>query len=277
MSVYELKLKDNLAYKRISERDVEYIEKDIVEKIIEAWKDFKNGTVFNSANIRLEDVCFNEKQVELVIGHTRFYDFLISNIIRQQFDGFKEFIIKSNIKEGKEIINELEHYFSSIKGNFNSFQELIRKGNMPNAIAVSVLVMDKNDNVMLVKRSSKVAIGKNLYSVTATGAAGEPDFEDDNPIKHCALRELKEELNLKLSTSDLYIKAIVAGKNKMQPIAIVDAIVPFNLEKIKIEKDAAFDYKFEVDKVFICKKDEIKNTLIQQKFTEAAVYHLESI
>ena len=69
----------------------------------------------------------------------------------------------------------------------------------------------------------------------------------------------------------------MAGKNKMQSIAIVDAIVPFDLEIIKIEKDAAFDYKFEVDKVFICNKNEIKNMLLQQKFTEAAVYHLESI
>lgn len=277
MAVYELKFKDNLVYKKSKSNSVSYLEKDVVEKIIELWMGYKNGKVFNSTNIRLDNICVDEQRVILSIGYTYFYDFLVSNIIRQQFETFKCYIEDSEINEGKELIKALENYYASIKDEYDSIQSLIKDGNMANAIAISVLVMDKNDNVMLVKRSNKVAIGKDLYSVTATGATDEKDYEDENPIKHCALRELSEELKFKIDINDLYVKAIVAGKKKMQPIAIVDAIVPFNLGDVKIEKDDAEDFEFEVDKVFICKREDIRKILEQQTFTEAGEYHLKSV
>lgn len=276
MSVYELKIEQNIQYIKSDQKYTVPLSDNDKKIIIEMWNGYKNGKYFNSINARLQDIMMLNDRVGLVLNHTDFYSLLISNIISPQIAGFKKFIEeKYQDKKNFDALKNLLSYYESLDDNFTDLLDLIQKGNMANALAVSVLVADCRNNVMLVKRTGNVGIGQNLYSVTATGAVDGKDLISEDPIKNCAIRELKEELNLALNKDNLKVKAIVAGKNKKQPIAIVNATVDFDLSQLILDKDKAIDYEFEVDKVSVCQKKNIDEILRKQNFTEAAEYHFQ--
>ena len=118
------------------------------------------------------------------------------------------------------------------------------------------------------KRSNKVGIGKDLHSVSVTGTVDENDFYSENPILNCAKREISEELGLHLGINDIKIEAIVAGVEKKQPTAIINAFVSFDLETLKQKRIMAEDFSFENEKIIVVKKEQIKKMLSKEKFSE---------
>ena len=277
MAVYEYLLKEKIQYIKIDEKYELPFSDETKDLIVEMWSAYRNGKFFNSENVRLDAVRTEGDKSVLVISRTDFYSLLLTNIIRLDISGFRVFA-EEHCKNDKYLksLQELLEYYSSLK-ECNGFEDLILNGNLANALAISVQVVDTYGNAMLVKRSGNVGIGKNLYSVTSTGAVDLIDWNTDDPIRSCAVRELEEELNLRLDCSDLEITGIVAGVVKKQPIAILNAYVDHDLREINGESARADDYKFEVDKVHICRIDDIESILDSQEFTEAAEYHLKKI
>ena len=143
-----------------------------------------------------------------------------------------------------------------------------------NALAVSILVINELSEVLLVRRTDKVGIGQGLFGVTVTGSVDEEDLNAADPIRSCALRELSEELGLHLTNDDLQVKTLVAGKVKRQPVAVINARVKGSLVTVAERARKAKDYSFEVAKMVVCAKSDVKALLENQKFTEAAEYHL---
>ena len=277
MAVYEYDLKEKIEYiKEDRKYELPFSDKT-KNSIIEMWSAYKNGKYLNSVNVRLEAVKTEGEKSILVLSLTDFYSLLITNIIRLQISTFKVFI-EENFTEDNYLISlqELLEYYSSMN-ECDGFEDLLMQGNLTNALAISVQVVDSYGNAMLVKRSANVGIGTNLYSVTATGAVDLNDWNKYDPIRNCAIRELGEELNLKLNYSDLELISVVAGINKKQPIAILNAFVRYDLTEMISESTKANDYKFEVEKVHICKITEIESILSKRNFTEAAEYHLKKI
>lgn len=276
MAVYEQKLKEVVVCKKVSNYKKSVFTNEEKDKIIGYWAKYKSGKYFNSINISVEAISDRGNVSEVVLSKTDFYSLLISNIIRTQKGSFIEYL-QDVINPGDEyLLQKLLEYYASIPVVKN-LQDLLINGNMANALAISVLVRDKYDNIMLVKRTNNVAIGKNLYSVTATGAIDLNDWETTNPIVNCAIRELREELGLCVKEEQIKIKSIVAGCNKMQPIAILDAYVDFDLRNIDCSENKAKDFEFEIEKVYVVHKEDINSILKECNFTEAAEYHLNSV
>lgn len=276
MAVYEQRLKEIVDCKKVNINKQSVFTSEEKDKIIGYWAKYKSGRYFNSVNISVEDITDRGNASEVVLSKTDFYSLLISNIIRTQEIAFVEYLQEVIEHEEAYLIKKMQNYYASIP-KVNNLHDLLVSGNMANALAISVLVRDKYDNIMLVKRTNNVAIGKNLYSVTATGAIDLNDWEAPNPIVNCAIRELHEELGLCVKVEQIKIKSIVAGCNKMQPIAILDAYVDFNLKDIDCSENSAEDFELEIEKVYVVHRNDINMILEECNFTEAAEYHLHSV
>lgn len=277
MAVFEYKLLSKVSYQRVKNDFKIPFSIEEKERIIELWGKYKNGIYFNTDNIRLQDIEDLDGRTIISVSKTDFFSLVIANIIRSQIDEFKAFI-QSDFDSEYEIylVNKLTKYYAGF-GEHSDFISLIRSGDMPNAMAVSVLLIDSEDNILLVKRTGKVAIGANLYSVTSTGAIDSDDWSANDIIKNCAVRELEEELNIRISTEQMDVPAIVAGKNKQQPIAIVNAYLDEPVRDYIRNVEKGSDFSLEVEKIHLCRRNDIADIVKEQMFTEAAEYHLNMI
>lgn len=277
MPVYELKINNkNISYIKNEYIYASKFKEEEKQRIIELWNAYQEVSTFNSICVAVESMKILKGEVILELGFTDFYNLLICNIIRQDFEEFKSFVIKNKIDKDTKLIDELGLYYSSFKSHYENLQDLINNGKMPNALAISVLLKDIYGNILLVKRSNKVGIGKDLYCVSVTGTVDENDFCSEDPILNCVEREIYEELGLPLDTKNIRIKAIVASAEKLQPTVIVNILVSFDLRILKQKQIMADDFSFENENIFILKKEQIENMLSTEKFSEISKYHLLS-
>lgn len=276
MSVYSYCLKSEVTYKKVeSTLDIPIS----IEKrncIIELFSLYKNANYFNSKVVRIEKIRNIKEKSEVEIALIDFYDFLLINIILNQLDNFVSYLKKIKQYDGiKDVMEALDRYRVQMR-QIGDFETLINRGTSSNALAVSVLLTDQQGNYLLTKRSKSVGIGEKLYSVTATGAVDENDYGQLDPIKNCVLRELREELNIHIKNEDLQIVSIVAGVQKLQPIAIVNGKIEGTFSELSCAMRKAEDFKHEVDKIYIGDKKTLVEILNKGKLTEAIEYHLKS-
>lgn len=130
------------------------------------------------------------------------------------------------------------------------FDTAVNKTSIYNHIGVSVLIRDKNDKVILTKRSTKTGISDGYYSTSATGGIELCDVEKENSIIECVRKELKEELNLIVEPSDLRLNCIVLDSKRIQLIAIVDCITDSEAKSLIDNAKEGKDFKYEVDEIF---------------------------
>lgn len=134
------------------------------------------------------------------------------------------------------------------------FDTAINKTSIYNHIGVSVLIRDKNDKVILTKRSTKTGISDGYYSTSATGGIEMCDVEKENSIIECAVKELKEELNLIVEPSYLRLNCIVLDSKRIQLIAVVDCIINSEAKSLIDNAKEGKDFKYEVDEIFAADK-----------------------
>ena len=134
------------------------------------------------------------------------------------------------------------------------FDTAISKVSIYNHIGVSVLIRDKNDKVILTKRSTKTGVSDGYYSTSATGGIEISDVEKENPIIECAVKELKEELNLIVEPSDLRLNCIVLDSKRIQLIAVVDCVINSEAKSLIDNAKEGKDFKYEVDEIFAADK-----------------------
>lgn len=276
MAVFEYKIPGMVRYSRNGANFDLPIRPETKDRLLEMWSEYKKGDYYNSECIRLESITTENHVTYIELSKTDFYSLIISNIIVSQISDFSRFVRENYGEKGNDYIQELTYYYSTLK-ECGDFVELITEGNLPNALATSVMVRDRHDNILLVKRTSNVGIGKNIYSVSATGAVDSEDWNKEDPIKSCARRELKEELNFDIPESRIELFDIVAGVNKKQPIAILNATVDIDLSKGVAGAEKGIDYELEIQKIHVCKISDINKILREQQFTEAAEFHLKGL
>lgn len=131
------------------------------------------------------------------------------------------------------------------------FDTAINKTSIYNHIGVSILIRDKNDKVILTKRSTRTGISDGYYSTSATGGIELCDVEKENPIIECAVKELKEELNLIVKHSSLKLNCIVLDSKRVQLIAIVDCIIDSEAQSLIDHAKEGKDFEYEVDEIFV--------------------------
>lgn len=269
------------------EKDIEYIKSEPTlrlpisdyarEQMIKAFASYKGVNYYNNKVVRLEKIEDKDDKVQLTLSLIDFFDFLAINIISVQLEGFVQYLKENEIYYTLcDEIERLKQYRKDML-QVTNFTSLISEGYSSNALAISVLLTDDKGDYLITQRSLKTGISEMMYSVTATGAIEENDYYSLDAIRNCVIRELKEELNLCVTQESLRIVAIVAGKKKLQPVVIVNGSVKGSFCELLEKVNDAVDFSYEVQKIIISDKKDLKTIFYNEKFTEAIEYHLNTI
>ena len=222
-------------------------------------KYFNNS--FNSQSVRLENIEI-DKNSELVIlnlSETDFFSLLTSNII-----------YRKDIKDDDENIKEKLQQFKNQDVNDLT---VLNNNNFSNNLAVSVMIEDINSQKLLVKRTSKVAIGTSLISVSATGGVDFDTISNPNPISTTVKKEIKEELGLNIEEKQVVLEGIFIGQYKLQPVVICSVKLNNSFKDLKLYGE---DTKFEIDEIHIVTNHELHNYL-ECPMSEAARFQIKKI
>lgn len=277
MGVYKYDITKEIVYKLTESSlrmPISKMERDMVVNIFSAYK---KVTYFNKRVVRLESIETKRESIEIKLSLIDFYDFLVINIIAFQLEEFIQFLKRNDTyHELCNVINRLFEYRQNMR-HVSDFETLVYSGMSSNVLAISVLLSDDNSDYLLTQRGKKVGISERFHSVSATGTVDETDYYNINPLKSCATRELHEELNIDINSNNLHICSIVAGKNKLQPIVIVNGKINGTFCELTNKMSEAEDFAYEVDKLCIVNKNSLGKILHENQFTEAVEYHLKSI
>lgn len=240
-------------------------EKDIIVNLCEriAHKKFTNDV-----SVRLEKYEIDNNIITLKLAKICFYDFLVSTYLKLNFD---KLIKEANIKERETLLkfnNEMCKY------NFNNFESIISNNYLSNILAVSLVIIDMNDNVLLVKRNLNVGISNGFISTSVTGSVDEEDYNSIDPILSCAKRETLEELNYMIDSKNLKIIKLVCGCIKTQPIALVNAYID---DVSDIINRINANFKTENQDILCVKRDNLCELLNNDNMTEACKHHLQEV
>lgn len=268
--VFKKKIDDKFMVikKNISSFQLPYDSKE-KEYIANIYKGNREIDLFNGINVRLENIYDDEENTIFVISKIEFFDFIATNMLFINHEKWKNgaSIERMNIlNKGVKKLNE--------DGWPNDFFDIISRNYISNILAVSVLIRDKEENYLLVKRNYNVAISRGMMSVSVTGSLDGEDYDEINPIISCVVRETKEELGLILENNQVHVNMIVAGEKKLQPIVLCDVVVEQNLhhfvENINMDRFLKENIEF-----VIVKKNKLSCILNEYTFTEAASEHIQ--
>lgn len=241
------------------------------EKILSLYKEYKGGTLFNSEVACIKALNVNDSSKKIIFGKTSFYKFLLSNVINNQIDTFGQFLLNNGYT-----LEEIEHYFRPTHGDkYPSFVDLINSGDFANALAISVLIRDVNDDYLVVQRGSKTIVSSNMTSVSVTGSMDYSDLSSDSPFLFCAKREIQEELGMIIPFEQMKLLGIVAGKSKCQPIVLIDVNINSTFADYSNEFHNAIDFYQENDDYHIVQKDTLLKIVNEGKTTEAGRFHMK--
>ena len=222
-------------------------------------KYFSNS--FNSEGVRLENFKIHKDSnlITLNLSKSDFYSLLTSNILYR--------------KEIHEEEDEIFQILKKLKNQDVSDLTVLNKASFSNNLAVSVMLEDINLQKIIVKRTSKVAIGRSLVSVSVTGGVDYEDILDENPIFKTVKREVKEELGINISDKNITFEGIFIGPTKLQPIAICSVKINDNFQNLNFYGK---DRKFEVEKITIVNDNDLKKYL-KYPMTEASRFEIKRI
>lgn len=193
--------------------------------------------LFNGDCLRLEGIDISSKEVILKVSKTDYYSLLATNLNNKDF---------------------LTDY------------DVIGNPTLSNNLAVSVLIRDAKDELLLVERSSKVAIGSSMLSVSVTGGLDYVgDVGADKGVIYITVKnEVQEELGLGVDFEDLEVCGLFIGLDKLQPVLICNVRLncTFDLVDLKLND--------EIEKVHIVSKGDLSRYFSEFYMTEATRFHL---
>ena len=155
------------------------------------WIATQYPTAFNGSTVRLENIDRHESgAVSLTCSPLDFYSFLTSNLL---------------VAPGKITSDTFENYLTC--------------SYLANVLAISILIYDSN-SVLLVNRSDTVSLSPNLAGVSITGGVTLADLKSSDCLRSAVQTEVKEELGLSISFTDITVSGLYLSKDKLQPVAI---------------------------------------------------------
>lgn len=216
---------------------------------------------FNSQSVRLENIEIN-KNLDLItlnFSKTDFYSLLTSNIIYR----------KDIHEEDEKIAQKLQE----LQNQNVSDLTVLQNYNFSNNLAVSIIVEDVNSKKLLVKRTSKVAVGASLVCVSVTGGVDYDDISEPNPLFKTVKREIKEELGIVIENENIILEGIFIGSYKLQPVVICSVKLNKDFNRLKLY---GADTEFEVDEIYVVTDEELQDYL-EYPMTEASRFQIKKI
>lgn len=192
--------------------------------------------LFNGDCLRLEGIDISFKEVTLKVSKTDYYSLLATNL--------------------------------SNKGFLTDY-DVIGNSTLSNNLAVSVLIRDVKDEFLLVERSSKVAVGSSMLSVSVTGGLDYIENVDENIILTTVKKEIQEELGLDVISDNVKVCGLFIGLKKLQPIILCDVKLDYSFDSLVLKPNE------EIKNIHITSKDCLVNYFSDYNMSEATMFHLK--
>lgn len=210
---------------------------------------------------RIEDIQISQDEVVLTLALSSFFESLTSNgLIYQDASG-----LRPGLRE------KVEDYQNMMKSKEDLKTTFLQEAHLANSTAISLVVQDSTSRILLTQRTEKVAVAKGFYSVSVAGTVDGDDFRTLDPVRHCALHELEEELNIHLKLEDIELQGLYIDDLTYKPSFFAGARLsePFDLDLIQEGKD----FENEVARVFFVEPDELEK-FKGKTFTSGAIEQL---
>ena len=215
-------------YINLRDKEVRYIREDSTFQPlfndIETKLLLQDTQAFDGKTVRLNGLTEAGKQLTFHISEGSFYELLATNILINQPTDKQLLELKSRLIE---------------RTVFLTPETAVSNPYLANAIAISVLVRDREGRYLITERTSSVAISSNYFGVSATAGLDEQDYLADDPIKHCVKRELKEELNIE-SDYEIELLGFFIDDIKYQPSILVNVQLNQSFDELAIQTGVDF-------------------------------------
>ena len=255
-NIFEIPVKEPFSFIKDKNKFIHPFSDLIIDDIVKYHMD-KGRITEVKGNLRLNDIKTTKEGTTFYISPAIFNDFLSTNLL-----------LLDNPSEDKEVVDKVLQW-----KQYNDYKSVLKDKSLSNVITVSVLIHDEENNTGIVHRTEKVAVSPGYYGTTMTGTPDEDDYDADDPLKECVIRELKEELNID-TFKEMEFKGFVIGREKLQPVALYDITLnglwSDHMKQIK----SAEDYAFENEELLIYSYNDLFDTIKTHKYTVIARYHI---
>lgn len=253
----------------ICRRSVSDFRRSISKEARDTFVESRYGDkAFNGDCVRLEEL--SEYGVAYV-SDVEFYDFLTTNLL----------VCDYSDKHGLERLGEkLAGSTRGLQWNLcmktmrqphDTFSDILAIKELANAVAVSVSIKDKTGRTLVVQRGGELAVGSGLLAVACTGSLKGSDLDEENPFVSCAMRELKEELNLEC---DLRMGHTVITKNKLQPVVLLSGKLRTTFEDVYEDMTHAADFNRENVELYAVPNADVLGVVKGNLFSDVSAYQL---
>lgn len=245
--------------------------------LVEFYRKRNGSTQHNGTCVRLDSVSKSAQGLEMQLSLVDFFDFIATNLtvypanapirsIRNQLatviHSFRLFTILDRV------ISEVKKY-----GSPRKVADVLQNEALANIAAVSVLIVDKEGKIGIVKRTKDVAVSSGSYGMACAGTVNEIDFDADDPFLSCVVRELEEECNIK--TNQAYFDGIVVPTQKMQPVFLYHVQLENTWEEHYPQMLQAKDYSFETESLYVVPLEHSVRFATQARMTDTAAYQIK--
>ena len=263
IDVYAMSLNNDVRFVSVNNTLKLPIEQNEVELLATLYGSYKGSDVWDEGAVRIESL--SESRINL--SKISFYELLVTNIIRNDYNNFRNFLVSIGNVDMIEALDKLKSIYLGL--DFSGIVDLVEHCPLSNAVAVSVMLYDINGDLLIVERGTDVAIGQRLQSVSVTGSMNWNDFSQPNPVVACAIRECREELGVEVSEADVRLTGIAAGVRKLQPAFLLTATVRSTVKSVQAVRPACSEIAkvLGVSDIYAANED---------RLTEIAKYQLSS-
>lgn len=207
---------------------------------------YKGKHLFNGTCFRLERVVEESGMVVLEVSETDFYSLLVTNLLYREL-----LVLQARSVTEYTVLDD--KCFS-------------------NNLAISVVLEDTENRVLLAKRSTEVAIGGKIYATSVTGSFDYTDTVDDGfrVLFDLVRKEVFEETGIGITENELEVQGLFIGKEKLQPVLLCKVRLGASFD---VSSLGGMDADLEVNRFDIVSKDRLRSYL-EMPMTEVARYHL---
>lgn len=236
-----------------------FSEAETVALVGALWPD-----AFDGSAVRLESVQVGDGQVGLMLSETSFYQLLVSNLLVGR-------PVESLLKVGDVALREKALSVATVKV---AAEDVLGMPWLANALAVSVLIRDSRGDFLLVRRGDSLAVGAGLWGMSVSGGLEADDLAAENPVVNAVMREVEEELGLKVALDDVRVDGLFIGDKKLQPIMLCTVALDEPLGSLLPLQGV--DSDLEIASQVLVAQSELKKYVERKRMSDAARFQIST-
>ena len=229
-----------------------------------------SGVVYDyNPAARLSHIDASGATVNMVFGETSFLPFVATNMLSVKAAQIDRFLAYAGDARAYDLVSNMRTW---LRGSEAGIIGTVNSQRYSGVVAVSVMVRDPEENVLVVRRSGLVGVGTWLTCVSCTGTAVPEDCRADNPVIACAQRELEEELGVFVPDDRMELVAVVMDSRKRQPAFLLNGRIDFPIREILLPATSALD-RYENLELIACAPYDAKKIMLEEHASPITCLH----